>query len=234
MFDAADERPRGSADLYTFEFWAPEGTIGGHLALWRWPAAGVGCYATAFFRAGEPVVALYDEFPLKATLELRGQGLWAEHNLEQPFAHWSVGLEAFALALDDPAEDRGERIALGYDLDWECEPSQCSLLDDGYEQPATVRGEVLLGMNAYELDGFGWRSHVGLNAVPSTTRRRHGMGAGTLLWSVADATRQPGDDALGWSRSVTPAGWLDKAMFVRPDGCVGFTETWFCAVLPLR
>ncbi len=227
MFEPADERPRASPDLYTFEFWSPQATFGGHLALWRWPASGVAWYATAVYRQGEPVVSLCDEFPLKRTLELRGNGLWADHNLEDPFGHWSVGLEAFALALDDPADQRGERVPLGYDLDWECDPEVRSPVDDGYEQPATVCGEVLLGVDTYELDGFGWRSHVGIDAMASATRRRHGMGPGAVSWSAADATQRPGDAAMGWSRSVTPAGRLDKGPFVGPGGLAGFTETWW-------
>ncbi|MGH9180803.1 MAG: hypothetical protein ACRDY5_03690, partial [Acidimicrobiales bacterium] len=39
--------------------------------------------------------------------QLRGPGLWADANCETPHAHWSVGLEAFGVALDDPDEALG-------------------------------------------------------------------------------------------------------------------------------
>ena len=42
---------------------------------------------------------------------------------EQPLDHWTVGLEAFGLAFDDPGEvlgrGHGDRAALGLDLEWE-------------------------------------------------------------------------------------------------------------------
>ena len=37
-----------------------------------------------------------------ASLEIRHDGLWADHNVETPFDHFSLGLEAFGLTLDDP------------------------------------------------------------------------------------------------------------------------------------
>ncbi len=221
----AEERPRAEPDCYTFEFWSPQATFGGHLALWRRPAEGVLWYATAVFREGYPVVALADAFPLKRTLELRGDGLWADHNVEDPFVHWSVGLEAFALALEDPTDERGERTPLGYDLDWDLDPDALVSLDDGYEQPARVHGEVLIGTEAYDLDGFGWRAHVGQRAIPTGVRRRHGMVEGRPSPSTEDAVVRPGDDAWGWSRAVTSFGTLRKALF-RGDAGAGFTDTW--------
>lgn len=231
MTDPAEERPRAEPDLFTFEFWSPRASFGGHLALWRWPAHGVAWYATAVFREGERVVALADEFPLKRTLELRGNGLWADHNVEEPFAHWSLGLEAFALALDDPEDERGERVPLGYDLDVESDPGTVVARGDGYEQPARVHGEVLLGTDAYDLDGFGWRTHVGLASLAAAehgVRARHGVRDGTPRYTAADGAVQPGDDAFGHAVAVTPGGRLRKALYRTADGAeAGFTETWW-------
>ncbi|MGE0728221.1 MAG: hypothetical protein AB7O92_06695 [Acidimicrobiia bacterium] len=228
--DPAAERPRDDAELFTFEFWSPRATFGGHIALLRFPAAGVVWYSTAVFREGERVVALADEFPLKRTLELRGNGLWADHNVEDPFVHWSIGLEAFALALDDPADERGERVPLGYDLDVELDPASLRRRGDGYEQPARVHGEVLVGMEAYELDGVGWRAHLGLAALTAEAAGgelvRHGVHDDGPHWSTvedgADPTR---DDALGWSVAVTPGGRLRKGIYRQLDGA-GHTERW--------
>ncbi|MCC6437168.1 MAG: hypothetical protein IT196_19220 [Acidimicrobiales bacterium] len=230
MSDPAEERPRAEPDLFTFEFWSPLATFGGHIALWRWPRLGVAWYATAVFRQGERVVALADEFPLKRTLELRGNGLWADHNVEDPFVHWSIGLEAFALALDDPDDDRGERVPLGYDLDVELDPVTRRELGDGYEQPARVHGEVLLGTDAYDLDGFGWRAHLGLASLAATAngvRTRHGLHGGVPRYTVADGVARPGDDAFGSAVADTPGGRLRKALYREPDGSgAGFTEGW--------
>lgn len=236
MFSRADEEPRSEPDVFTFEFWSPKATFAGHLAIFRFPKQAVAWYTTAVFRQDAPVVALADAFGLKRSLELRGDGLWADHNLEDPFVHWSVGLEAFALALDDPADERGERVPLGYDLDWEMDAAAIAPLDDdgGYEQPASVHGEVLLGADAYELDARGWRSHRSL-AAWAPGRHRHGLSAhGSARWSGVDDVQRPGDDALGWSLAATAGGLLRKAPWRSeahrpgeiPAFDSGFVELW--------
>jgi hypothetical protein len=78
-------------------------------------------------------------------LVVRAEGLWVELLCETPDEHWSIGLEAFGVRFDDEAEaaasDRGERIALGFDLEW--------------ETPDRVFGEVLVGRTRLELDATG-------------------------------------------------------------------------------
>jgi hypothetical protein len=78
-------------------------------------------------------------------LVIRADGLWAELLCETPGEHWSVGLEAFGVRFDDEEEaaasDRGERVAVGFDLEW--------------ETPDRVVGEILVGRARYELDARG-------------------------------------------------------------------------------
>jgi hypothetical protein len=78
-------------------------------------------------------------------LVVRAEGLWVELLCETPGEHWSVGLEAFGVRFDDEAEaaasDRGERVPVGFDLEW--------------ETPDRVVGEVLVGRGRHELDGTG-------------------------------------------------------------------------------
>lgn len=64
-------------------------------------------------------------------LEFRADGLWVDFMCETQGEHWSFGLEAFGLRVDDPAEEIGERIPVGYDLEW--------------ETPDQVHGELLIG-----------------------------------------------------------------------------------------
>ncbi len=76
---------------------------------------------------------------------VRSEGLWAELLCETPGEHWSIGLEAFGVRFDDEDEaavsDRGERIPVGFDLEW--------------ETPDRVVGELLVGRARYDLDARG-------------------------------------------------------------------------------
>ena|SRR6478609_8339607 len=78
-------------------------------------------------------------------LVVRAEGLWVELLCETPGEHWSIGLEAFGVRFEDEAEaaasDRGDRVALGFDLEW--------------ETPDCVVGEILVGRAKYDLDARG-------------------------------------------------------------------------------
>ncbi|MEP6624578.1 MAG: hypothetical protein ABJC79_09050 [Acidimicrobiia bacterium] len=74
-------------------------------------------------------------------LEFRADGLWVEFVCETPKEHWSFGLEAFGLRVDDPAEEIGERIPVGFDLEW--------------ETPDIVHGELLVGRTAIAVQATG-------------------------------------------------------------------------------
>jgi hypothetical protein len=79
---------------------------------------------------------------------VRAQGLWLSVT-EESAGHWSVQLEAFALALDDPDDAFGIPTPLGLDLEWEDDPSG----DD-----ARVTGEVLVADARLQIDARGTRS----------------------------------------------------------------------------
>jgi hypothetical protein len=73
-------------------------------------------------------------------------------------------VEAFAVALDDPADayrgERGDRVPLGLDLEWEAtaEPYDYPGVTR-YEQTCTVTGEIQLGSEHISFDGPGQRDH---------------------------------------------------------------------------
>ncbi|MEA2971958.1 MAG: hypothetical protein QOG82_416 [Actinomycetota bacterium] len=173
MTDRADEgrhQPepgRHWEEAYGFDFAAADGSVGGYVRLGVRPGDGVAWYWAAVVGPDRPLVLVRDHdvpLPRGRSLEVRTSGLWADHTCETPLEHWTVGLEAFGVALDDPREafggERGDLCALGMDLEWE------SAADDvrpapggGYEQSCTVHGEVLVGAERLEVDGTGWRTH---------------------------------------------------------------------------
>jgi hypothetical protein len=68
--------------------------------------------------------------PAHGRWEFRAEGLWTELIEEERGRRWTLGLEAFGLRVDGPADAVGDRVAVGYDLDYE----------DG-----VVRGDLLVG-----------------------------------------------------------------------------------------
>jgi hypothetical protein len=118
-----------------------------------------------------PVVVRDHEVGLpRQGLEIRADGLWGELTCETPFEHWTYGLEAFGVRLDDPRDalrgEIGERLPVGLDIEWEVEPGAGGPHEHavgwpvaGYTQPGAVRGEVLLGRSRIEVEAVGLRSH---------------------------------------------------------------------------
>lgn len=176
MTDEPDEgrHPPGAdpdwEESFAFDFADRDGSVGGYARLGLRPADGVAWYWAAFVaRDGalpSLVVVRDHEVPLPPgrSLEVRASGLWADHTCESSLEHWTVGVEAFGVSLDDPAEafgrERGDPCPLGFDLEWESAgPPRATALGSGYELPCVVHGEVLVGSGRIELDGIGWRTH---------------------------------------------------------------------------
>ncbi|NNE95213.1 MAG: hypothetical protein HKN24_04220 [Acidimicrobiales bacterium] len=70
-----------------------------------------------------PVAMIEADIPIPGSRwEFRTHGLWVEQVCETPHQHWSFGLEAFALQLDDPTElvrtGYGTRVPMGWELDF--------------------------------------------------------------------------------------------------------------------
>jgi len=115
---------------------------------------------------------------------VRGDGLWGELVCETPLEHWSIGLEAFGLAFDDPGEawgdEWGERLPVGLELEWEA-VSGAADVGDGYAQPGRVVGGLLVGAARLPFDGggFKWRSSRTADWWDGVARHRAGFcGAG--------------------------------------------------------
>ena len=155
------------SESWYFDFANADGTLGGYVRLGLLPNERRAWYWAYLVGEGRPLVAVRDhEAPLPAgrSLEVRAEGLWAELVCETPNDHWSVNLEAFGVALDDPAEayrgERGDRTALGLDLEWEAAGDVFRYPGmTRYEQACAVHGQVLVGDERIAFDGWGERDH---------------------------------------------------------------------------
>ncbi len=153
------------SESWVFEFAAPDASLGGWVRYTAHPNQGRGSYQAFLVGEGRQLIAvLDDDVPLPATgLEIRTTGLWATHICETPFDHWTIGLEAFGLGLDDPAEifgrQYGDQVPLGFDLEWETfggrDPAGRT-----YPQACRVSGEILVGPEELDVDLVGFRDHT--------------------------------------------------------------------------
>lgn len=137
------------------------------------PNSGRASYWASVVGPDRPLVCVIDDsvgLPASTrSLEFRAPGLWSDHNCETPLEHWSLALEAFGVALDDPraawGRMLGDRTALGFDLEWETVgapvPNSGTFESTaGYELACRVHGEVLVGHERLPIDATGWRTHT--------------------------------------------------------------------------
>lgn len=191
--DPRDENPHVPGDhvwwgeSWLFDFAAPDGSLGGYVCLGLLPNQKRCWYWACVVGRGRDLVVVADHhvpLPGARGLEIRADGLWADHIVEDPLDHVSVGCEAFGLRLEDPAEActpvgdlRGERTPFGLDLGWETAdlarsgvrlprvPPQTNAGTRespgvGYALPCHVVGEVLVGDESLQVDAVGWRRHT--------------------------------------------------------------------------
>lgn len=160
------------AESWWFDVVAPDrdlGLLGLVVQLTLHPHRAAAWYWAGLAGDRQPLVTVIDHevpMPRGGRLEIRTEGLWADHICETAFDHWTIGCEAFAVELDDPAEAlgglRGDRVAFGLDLEWEADgaiESQSGGEASEYHMPCRVHGEVLLGDGRIDLDGHGRRGH---------------------------------------------------------------------------
>ncbi len=173
--DPADESPHAPGpeplwnESWYFDFFTADGQLGGYVRIGKYPNLGVVWYWACLVGSDRNLVTVIDHdvpLPRGDSLEVRHEGLWADHNIEEPCERWSLGLEAFAVELDHPTDTyhgaAGDRIAFGFDLEWETDgevfPYPVGLTR--YEVPCRVHGEILVGNDTtIALDGFGQRDH---------------------------------------------------------------------------
>ena len=129
----ADDRPHTPTDepwwgeWWRFDFAGGDGGLAGLVRICLLHNQRTVWYWASLVGPGRLPVVVHDDevaLPRPGSLEIRAEGLWADHIIEVPLEQVTVGCEAFALRLDDPvdiADDPvlGERIPFGLDLEWE-------------------------------------------------------------------------------------------------------------------
>lgn len=139
------------------------------------PAVARVSFVGVVLRAGfAPVVVADDDVPLPDRgWEVRTSGLWADHVCETPLEHWSYGLEAFGLSLDDPeallGRGFGERTPIGWELEfeaastaqWSSTPLSTTPWStaEEYRQLGVGHGLVLDGDGQHAVEGVAIRTH---------------------------------------------------------------------------
>lgn len=102
--------------------------------------------------------------------EFRASGLWVEYVCEDPFVHWSHGLEAFAIEIDSEREllgrGYGDRVPLGWEFDFLATGDPEGDGDDSapgsaghYQQDGTAEGLLLLASGERSFRGWARRTH---------------------------------------------------------------------------
>jgi hypothetical protein len=110
-----------------------------------------------------PVVISDTEIALGSTWEIRTSGLWAQQVCERPFEHWSYGLEAFALEIDDPKEllgrGFGQRVPIGWELDFLAAQRPEPVGLGGFSQSGSLEGSLLTGSGEVDVEGRAVRTY---------------------------------------------------------------------------
>ncbi len=171
--DAADEAKHQPGDeelwgeSWYLDFVDEAAQVAGYVRLGLYPNLNRAWYWACVVGPDRPLVTVIDHdvpIPSGRSLEVRTEGLWADYTVETPLDHVSVGVEAFAVSVEDPVEVygelRGDRVPLGFDLEWETDGATYAYPGvTRYEVPCRVHGEVLVGRERIEVDGRGQRDH---------------------------------------------------------------------------
>lgn len=169
--DAEARHPHDDEQLWNeswyLDFWSADGSFGGYIRLGLYPNLGRSWYWACVVGEGRRLVTVIDNeapLPKEPGLEIRSSGLWSDLIVQTPLDHMTVGLEAFGVEIDDPTEvyrtGWGDRTALGFDLEWETFGTPFAYdVTPRYEVPCRVHGEILIGDERLDFDGFGQRDH---------------------------------------------------------------------------
>jgi hypothetical protein len=212
----ADDRDRPAdtdVDIIDVEFVATDLSMAGLLRLdLRRPAGATRFLASILRRGSEPVTVFDYDLPLATgAFEFRSSGVWVEFCCEEPLDHWTIGLEAFGLALPEThvvtPQSYGDRVPIGLDLDLD---TTAAPEGDGraFSIDVAVHGEVLIADQSYEIDAVGTRRRESTGVRPphllGVRHLSQPLGELTVAWPAEDG--MPNVERRGWFGGARP-GW---------------------------
>ena len=209
----ADLPHAGAAiDEWVFAAWSPDASVGaisGHRLT-----TGGAWYWSAVVRAGRPLLHLA-EWKVRRRADpfvVKAPEMWAEHHCVTPYTQWSIGNEAFFVALDEPDEalERayGTPTATALDLEWYAagDPEQIA---DGFVQSGVVHGRIeVLGAASVDLDeapASRWRRSTAAN-----TLRPVQLPLAVAHTGLRAPFAYPDGSTSDWV--LTPDGWRSRAL----------------------
>lgn len=172
--------------------------------------------------SGEKTVLLHEPEaprPRSRPTEVRGDGVWMEMSPETSAACGSVGLESFALEVDDGSIDdrdaRGRRVPFGLELSWEADASLRR--PDALRSGGRVMGEAMVGDRRISVDDPGWYRRLRLPALEPCGRPETIGHDASGRWSFGSDADPPASFSV---RSVVPGADPSRndVHVVRRDG----------------
>jgi hypothetical protein len=123
-------------------------------------------YWSAVVAAGRPLLHLaeWDVVVRADPFVVKAPEMWAEHHCVDPYQQWSIGNEAYFVALDDAGDALGRAYGTptptAMDLEWYATGAPTAIAN-GFEQPGTVHGRIELAgpeqIDLTEVPAWRWR-----------------------------------------------------------------------------
>lgn len=165
---AADDNELWNESYY-FDWFQADGSLGGYIRIGFYPNLNTVWYWACLVGPDRKLVTVVcHDVPLPSSnqsLEIRADGLWADHVVAEPTERMTLSLESFAIAVDDPSDmygdPVGDHVPFGFELDWDTDRAAYLWppVTPRYEIPCRVTGTVSVGDETIEIDGWGQRDH---------------------------------------------------------------------------
>lgn len=214
-----DEFPHAGVgvDEWVFTAWTDDGRLGvvsGHRLL-----GAVAWYWSALVEVGQPLmhIAEWEVRVRRDPFVVKAPEMWAEHHCDAPLEQWSIGNEAYAVALDDADEALGRAYGhptpLAMDLEWYATAAP-TVATDGFEQVGVVHGSIeILGrptVEVTEIPAHRWRRWTAAADLPPVTPP-----AAVAHTGLRAPFAFPDGAVADWV--LSPNGWRTRSARMTPD-----------------